>query len=84
MRRPLQGFQQLLNIVVCQSGWEAQLSRRDDEPLTWGFPAQSEPQTEKVVDRLFERGAGPASFLIQKTRHILIESQGSAHIKMII
>jgi len=83
MRRPLQGFQQFFDIVVCQSGWEAKLSRRNDEPLAWGFPAQSGPQTEEMVDRLFERHAGPASFLIQKTRHILIESQGSAHIKMI-
>ena len=86
MQRPLDGLEQIADVVEAQAGSErAEVARPN---LEWRLCAaltaasrQSEPQA--LVDDLLERLAGAPDLGFQADRDVVVEGQSRSHIMML-
>ena len=85
MKRPLDLFEQRADVVQAQTGPERpEVARLHHE---WGSVAGlksgGEAATQGVVDDVAKRPAGSARLRFELRGHVIVESQGCAHILML-
>jgi hypothetical protein len=79
-----QVFDELLYVVIGNTGGESQFSRLDHEWLALRMVGRHQSQAEHTVDYLFEGSAGAARFFFEQPGYVVIEGKGGSHIMMII
>lgn len=84
MLGPFQVFQQLSDIIVARSLWQAERTWMDDIafPRLLLARLRNSPAKE-MIDGSLERHSRAFHFFLQKRRHIVIESESCPHILML-
>lgn len=85
MKRPFQLLDQLGDIVEGQPGLQlAEIARAYPERLTRRRrPSTGQPVTQRFIDDLAERPAGPARLRLQLGRYIIVQGQSRPHALML-
>lgn len=84
MRRSFQSLNDFLDIVMAQSGWDAQCARRDCKRGPAALLVEgNQPGAQQAVDGGFVGVAGRANFIVDQLRNIGIERQSCSHILML-
>lgn len=83
MHRPFNLIEQFLNIVIAESGRQAELSGSDNEGFFRWIICSNQPQPQKPVYHFFERCARAPAFLFKQAGNIVVERKSSSHIMML-
>jgi hypothetical protein len=81
--RAFQLIQQLRYVVIVEAGWKPKVSRSYYKRLAMRLLGSHQSEAEKMVDYLFERGAGSPALFIQEAGDIVVQRKGGSHIVML-
>jgi hypothetical protein len=81
--RAFQLIQQLRYVVIVEAGGKSKIPRSYYKRLAMWPLGSHQSEAEKMVDYLFERGAGSPALIIQKAGNVIVQREGGPHILML-
>jgi hypothetical protein len=83
VERALQGFRQILDVVITQSSGQPQRPRMNDKALRWRSRRTRQPDARKMIYRALERSTATPQLTAQQLDDIFIERGCHAHMTML-
>jgi hypothetical protein len=81
--RAFQLIQQLRYVVIVEAGGKSKVPRSYYKRLAMRLLGSYQSEAEKMVDYLFERGAGSPALFIQEAGNVVVQRKGGSHILML-